>query len=410
VARPSIGRSSRRLEISPTRTFALWVLALGVSSIAGLGLVEAGLRLIDYSRPPFYRFDALTGTSHRPGVEGWYEREDLIRIRINSNGLRGPEIPVAKPPDVFRIAILGDSFAEGFQVTYEARFSKVMEDSIASACAVPGRRVEILNFGVSGYGQARELLMLRHYARAYAPDLVLVLFHGGNDFRNNSKEMERAPFNPYFVFGPDGELVLDRAKMDTPEFAAKLRWSNLRNDVVARVRFLQVLQDYYERTIIQRETAAAEADGIDPGVTNVRTISVAPPGDDVEARAWTLTEAHFRLFHAEAKALTGRPLWVSNVPPALAVFPDPAERARQLAAIGLEHADYVERRLGAFFAAEGIAFVPLTEALREDAERTGRDHHRFEYRNGLGGHWNAHAHGVAGRRIARAFCDARIGR
>jgi hypothetical protein len=103
-------------------------------------------------------------------------------------------------------------------------------------------------------------------------------------------------------------------------------------------------------------------------------------------------------------------LWVSNVPPALAVFPDPAERARQLAAIGLEHADYVERRLGAFFAAEGIAFVPLTEALREDAERTGRDHHRFEYRNGLGGHWNAHAHGVAGRRIARAFCDARIGR
>jgi hypothetical protein len=392
--------------IPPARKFALWCLMFGVASIAGIGLVEIALRLLDYSRPPFYRFDAQTGTSHRPGVEGWYEREDLIRIRINSNGLRGPEIPVAKPPGVFRIAILGDSFAEGFQVTYEARFSKVMEDAIASSCPPPGRRVEVLNFGVSGYGQARELLMLRHYAKAYAPDLVLVLFHGGNDFRNNSKEMERAPFNPYFVFGPDGRLVLDRSKMDTPEFAAKLRWSNLRNDVVARVRFLQVLQDYYERTIIQRETAAAEADGVDPGVTNVRTISVAPPGNEVEIRAWALTEAHFQLIRDDAKAMTGRPLWVSNVPPALAVFPDRGERERQLAAIGLAHADYVERRLAGFFAAEGIEFVPLTDELRAEAERTGRDHHRFEYRNGLGGHWNAHAHGIAGRRIAREICAA----
>lgn len=395
-------------EIPLARKFALWCLALGVSSIFGLALVEIGLRLVDYSRPPFYRFDANTGTSHRPNAEGWYEREDLIRIRINSNGLRGPEIPIAKPPGVFRVVVLGDSFAEGFQVTYEARFSKVMEEAIASSCAPPGRRVEVLNFGVSGYGQARELLMLRHYAKAYAPDLVLVLFHGGNDFRNNSREMERAPFNPYFVFGPDGRLVLDRSKMDTPEFAAKLRWSNLRNDIVVRFRFLQVLQDYYERTIIQRETAAAEADGIDPGVTNVRTISVAPPGNDVENRAWELTEAHFRLFHEEAKALTGRPLWVSNVPPALAVLPDRAARARQLAAIGLEHADYVERRLGEFFAKEGIVFVPLTDPLRSEAERTGRDLHHFEYRGGLGGHWNAQAHGVAGRRIAREFCNAGI--
>jgi hypothetical protein len=49
---------------------------------------------------------------------------------------------------------------------------------------------------------------------------VLILFHGGNDFRNNSKEMEKAPFNPYFVFGPDGKLVLDRSKIDTPACAS----------------------------------------------------------------------------------------------------------------------------------------------------------------------------------------------
>jgi len=393
-------------EVSRARAFMLGLVATGLASLAGLAIVEIGLRLFDYSRPPFYRYDAQTGTSHRPNAEGWYEREDLIRIRINSNGLRGPEIPVVKPRDAFRIAILGDSFAEGFQVTFDARLSKVMEDAIAASCAPEGRRVEVLNFGVSGYGQARELLMFRTYVRAYSPDLVLVLFHGGNDFRNNSKEMEHAPFNPYFVFGEDGKLVLDRSKMDTPAFARKLRWSNLRNEIVKHVRFLQVLQDYYERTIIQQETAAAEADGIDPSVTNVRTLAVAPPGNDVEARAWALTEAHFRLIQEEVKAFTGRPLWVANVPPALAVYPDKVERARQLAGLGLEDADYVERRLPALFAREGIKFSPLTASLREEAERSGRDLHHFEYRGGLGGHWNARAHGVAGRRIANDLCAA----
>jgi len=393
-------------DIPLGRRVLLWTLSLGIAAVVGLGFIELGLRIVDYSRPPFYRYDENTGTSHRPKAEGWYEREDLIKLRINANGLRGPEIPVAKPLGVFRIAILGDSFAEGFQVTYEARFSNVMEGVIASTCAPPGRRVEVLNFGVSGYGQARELLMLRHYAKAYSPDLVLILFHGGNDFRNNSKEMEKAPFNPYFVFGPDGKLVLDRSKMDTPEFARKLLWSNMRNEFVRHLRFLQVLQDYYERTIIQQETAAAEADGIDPAVTNVRTISVAPPGNDVETRAWDLTEAHFRLFEQEVKALSGRPLWVANVPPALAVLPNMAEQARQLAALELDHADYVEKRLSAFFANEGINFVPLTAVLREEARRTGRDLHHFDHRGGLGGHWNADAHGVAGRRIARALCEA----
>ncbi len=387
------------------RTILLALTSFGLASLAGLGVVEIGLRLFDYSRPPFYQYDAETGTSHRAGAEGWYEREDLIKIRINSNGLRGPEIPIAKPAGVFRIAVLGDSFAEGFQVTYEARFSKVMEDALAAACTPSGKRVEVLNFGVSGYGQAREMLMLRHRVKTYSPDLVLVLFHGGNDFRNNTKEMERNPFNPYFVFA-DGKLVLDRSNLESDAFRRKLRWSNLRNDLVAQVRFLQVLQDYYERTIIQAETAAAEADGIDPGVTNVRTLSVAAPESELDGKAWALTEAHFRVFAQEAKTMTGAPLWVANVPPALALLPSAAERARQIAALGLDDADYVERRLAGFFAAEEIGFAPLSVVLRAEAEKTGRDLHHFEYRGGLGGHWNAFAHGIAGREIARALCAA----
>jgi GDSL-like Lipase/Acylhydrolase len=387
------------------RRVVLPLLAIIVSSFVGVVLVEIGLRIVDYSRPPFYQYDPETGTSHRPNAEGWYDREDLIKVHINSHGLRGPEVPIKKPPGVFRIAVLGDSFAEGFQVDYDKRFSKVMQDDLnAGQCGGSGKRIEVLNFGVSGYGQAREILMFRHRAKAYQPDLVLLQFHGGNDFRNNTKEVEHNPFNPYFVFDSGNHLVLDRSNLDSPAFRHKVRWSNLRNDIVVHVRVLQVLQDYYERTVIERETAAAEADAIDPSVTNVRTIAVAPPDSDIQRKQWRLTEAHLRLLSNEVRDATAASLWVFNVPPALALLPDPNKRRQQLDALKLPDADYVEHRLAHFFHAENISFIPMTASLRGFAEANHLDLHYFDYRKGLGGHWNARTHVEAGHVIAKAMC------
>jgi hypothetical protein len=389
------------------RRVVLPLLSIVISSIVGLLLVEIVLRIVDYSRPPFYQYDPETGTSHRPNADGWYDREDLIKIHINSHGLRGPEVPVAKSPGVFRIAVLGDSFAEGFQVEYDKRFSKVMQDDLnAGQCAGAGKKIEVLNFGVSGYGQTREILMFRHRAKAYQPDRVLLQFHGGNDFRNNTKEVEHNPFNPYFVFDSSGRLVLDRSNLDSPAFRHKVRWSNLRNDIVMHVRVLQVLQDYYERTVIQAETAAAEADAVDPSVTNVRTIAVAPPGSEIERKQWRLTEAQLRLLADEVRSATGAPLWVFNVPPELALLPDPRKRQQQLDALKLPDADYVEHRLAEFFRAENISFIPMSAPLRTFAETNHLDLHYFDYRKGLGGHWNAQTHVEAGHLIARAMCPA----
>src|SRR5438445_13415775 len=67
---------------------------------------------------------------------------------------------------------------------------------------------EIINFGVSGYGTAQELQILRHRVWAYSPDMILLAFLTGNDIRNNSRALERDDRIPYFVHqGKD--LVLD---------------------------------------------------------------------------------------------------------------------------------------------------------------------------------------------------------
>ena len=68
--------------------------------------------------------------------------------------------------------------------------------------------MEALNFGVSGYGTARELLTLKDDVWRYAPDLVRLAFYTGNDVRNTGGPWTRRRA-AYFVPRPDGSLALD---------------------------------------------------------------------------------------------------------------------------------------------------------------------------------------------------------
>ena len=51
----------------------------------------------------------------------------------------------------------GDSFAEALQVPMEDTFWAILEREIKECTAVAGREPEV-NFGVSGYGTAQELI------------------------------------------------------------------------------------------------------------------------------------------------------------------------------------------------------------------------------------------------------------
>ena len=67
--------------------------------------------------------------------------------------------------------------------------------------------VEVINFGVSGFGTIQEWQMLEHYVGDYAPDLVLLAFLPGNDVRNNSRQLESDHRRPFAELN-DGKLQL----------------------------------------------------------------------------------------------------------------------------------------------------------------------------------------------------------
>ena len=166
------------------------LLLVCLSIIFALVIAEVGLRIAGYSNPYFYTFEEQTGWMHRPGVAGWYRKEGEAYVSVNSAGLRAREHAKQKGANTFRIAVLGDSFAEALQVPLEQTFWYLLEGKLASCPALSGRQVEVINFGVSNYGTAQEMLALRSRVWEYAPDLVVLAFTPVNDVRNNSRALE----------------------------------------------------------------------------------------------------------------------------------------------------------------------------------------------------------------------------
>lgn len=166
---------------------------------------------------------------HVPGLRATYVRPEYrTRVEINSDGLRDREYPPGKPPGAYRILVLGDSYAEGLQVSVEQTFPKRIEALLAEAR--PEMRIEVVNAGIAGYGTADELRYLEAYGGRWRPDLVLLAFYSGNDVRNNltEKGMKRR----------EGKLDVTRASLTAWQYRIK----GARNWIAAHSHLWQLLR------------------------------------------------------------------------------------------------------------------------------------------------------------------------
>ena len=172
------------------------------------------------------------------GVYGWRPYANVARegpmwgrdrkAHTNSRGWRDTEREMARPTDGaprgVRLAAVGDSFTFGVGVDDGERFSELMEADLSE--------VEVLNFGMNGFGTDQELEVLRHEVLGYGPDVVLCVTYLGNDLLDITHSVRHRWPKPRY------ELVDETLALVPPEagLLLRLRSATYLGEAIALVR------------------------------------------------------------------------------------------------------------------------------------------------------------------------------
>jgi len=340
-----------------------------------------------WRQPALYRFDPMTGVTHYPRAEGWWMVEGVTYLTINDEGFRDRNHAVAKPQDTFRVVVLGDSNAEAFQVPQENTFWSVLERRLQSCSWLSRRPVEVLNFGVSGFGTTQELLTYEKFARKYRPDIVLLAFFIGNDLRDNVRSLTEAgpPIGiqrPFHTISGD-TLVLDDSFLKTATNSSK-PWS----EQIRIVQLLRMVASWFKYRSLR--------------IVDARAL-ISPPDSEYEA-AWNVTERLLARLNTEVKA-DGARLVVATVSTSQQVDPDLERRERNAKHGSIQDLFYSDKRLYRLSREIGFQMIPLAAAMSEVAERAKVYFHGFANTAMGVGHWNRSGHSVAGQIAAKEICQ-----
>jgi hypothetical protein len=389
-----------------------WALLITVSGLVVLAAAELALRVADFSYywALYKRPDPVLGWAPPPGTEAWQRFEGRARVRINSAGFRDREHATGKPPGTLRIAILGDSFAEAVQVPLEHTFWSVLERQLGDCRALEEWSIEVLNFGVSGYSTAQELLTLRHRVWSFQPDVVLLAFFVANDLVENSPVLDEDPLRPYFVYEGD-RLVLDDSYRRSARYRRHDSWyGGMGAGLLGHSRLLQALHRALDIVQVRwqgrSQAAASEAPNfpVDPRL-DVRAFR-APADPDWRA-AWRVTEGLLKEMDRATRDHGAR-LVVVTLSTGIQVHPDPELRARFADFLGVEHLFYPDWRIRALGDAEGFAVINLAADMQLAATFYGLWLHGFDNTRPGIGHWNETGHAMAGEQIADRLCHGEL--
>jgi len=402
----------------------LFLVVMGISF--GLIVAELALRIVGYSYPEFYQLDQTRGYALRPGVEGWYRKEGEAYVRINSDGLRDREHSVTKPADTFRIAVLGDSYPEALSVSEDETFWSVMQGRLQECGAFAGKRVEVLNFGVSGYGTAQELLTLREQVWKYSPDLVMLTITTNNDITDNVRALKKTDQIPYFVYR-DNQLTLDDSFKTVPSFVRRGaalnrfgRWlrdsSRVVQAAVAGHHAFKIQLASWQHSVKRPSTQSDQARPADNNQTTQQADQLSrseelgtdnlvylEPGNAVWNDAWHVTEGLIAVMRDEAKR-RGAGFVVVTLSNGPQVLPQAKLREEFERRFGINDIFYPDKRIASFCAREGIPAITLAPEMQKTAEESGVFLHGFGADIG-NGHWNSAGHRAAGELIAKKLCQ-----
>jgi hypothetical protein len=268
-----VKRPSSRGRVPARRTRRLANAALACAGVAAALLVaEATLRVLGIGEVPYPRRvvyagqsrdwccgpEGMVGQTHRfaPGVtfkhcysgaRPYFDADGCVTYHINQWGYRGADFAQAKPPGVYRIVILGDSFTFG-EGTPESAIYAARLDAALRERTIDGRRIEVVNLGMPAEDSGTELLTYGEFARTLAPDRVVLQWHT-NDFPATSVQKDHL-------------RLIGMQYREMFANAAEYRWSRLLSALYVRSRMGAISRDLVKTTSAELEAGRASFDDI----------------------------------------------------------------------------------------------------------------------------------------------------
>lgn len=337
-----------------------------VASVVTVAALEVAVRIVapqDLTRDEgLFTADAGRSFKLTPGFRGAEVSDEFnVPIVISADGLRDRVFARPKPAGVIRILVLGDSFTYGGGARAEDTYPKRLEARLNARS--DGRRWEVVNAGISGYGTFHEARFLREEGWSYQPDVLILQVFLDNDLAENLYPFAREVRGGFLRF---------KSERPGPAWRERLK------------EFLRRRSHLY-RVVGDRWNLLRIRFGWEPFYAASLGVYERTPPPDV-ARGWEATRRYLREIAAAARE-RGVGLLVVHAPKNVALDAR-LQRAfmefHRAPAASLDW-ELPARRLGELCRADGLACLDLTPRFKA----TGRPLDFYHPRNG---HWNPAGH------------------
>lgn len=232
-----IGSSIKTLKVISLNLLVFFILLeVSLVVLARWGYINVSLPSysVAYAQPFWADNSPHWGVWHNNSVTARHLTSCFdVTYSSNKYGMRDAERE--KHSSLPRVAVLGDSFAEGWGVDDHQRLTNILEEQTG---------IPHLNFGTAGsFGTTQAFVLYRELASKFDHDAILWLILPANDFSDDtptpSKLKEGARWRPYFIANEEGyEIGYPDGK-----FEEKTRWAIFRRNLP--VEFLMTARAYY---------------------------------------------------------------------------------------------------------------------------------------------------------------------
>jgi len=397
------------------RFFRDLLLSLAAMCMA-FGLIECGLRMA-HARLEASFFDSDNERRYvlRPNAEGWSTTETEVYIKINSDGMRDVEHPLAAPPRTIRLAVIGSSEAEAAQAPLNETFEAVMTRELSRNLKERGWNAEVLNFGVDGYTPAQVYLTLKNHVWKYHPQVVIFVFSAWT-VQKTVRDFypEQMPLAPVWVL-ENGKLVPDQITRDAPLYDERqVKRRGRMVDVMNRSFFLTLLHaalmraeslpNEWRAELEKTVAASSKSKTVAPSAVEPHLLRSYNPDRPEMREAWSITEAFFKAMKEDCDQ-HGTEFWLVPADQTMQVDPSLAVRKDLEKRMGIDTLDASDERVMRFGEANGILVFAPAHILAEYAASHGVYVHGSISPTQRSNHWNKVGQEVVGEAIAHELLE-----